>query len=287
MVVVPFELLLLSALATSPFTLASAQPIANDALSMNEIPQLQNQGQQQPLTPNQQPQQPIPSSQDPASSYRCYNGDPKSYPTSSQWLPYSTLWDLNRETILSANAGDVYLQHYIQVALDQVSAWHDIDPRFLLAILLQESKGDVNVECVGPEPRCGILHAYKGSRFDPASPQASITKMLVEGIKGGAQRGPGLLNLLNGKPKFAYVEVGDYFAVARAWNSGAVKEGDLDVLPPGKGRGRGEASFVNDVANRLMGWNGRGKGFEACGEEAKGTVDAQMEWYYPSFLADL
>ncbi|KAF2159564.1 hypothetical protein M409DRAFT_30039 [Zasmidium cellare ATCC 36951] len=287
MVMVPFELLLLSALATSPFTLASAQPIASDAPSINDIPLLHPPGQQQPLTPDDLPkQQPI-SSHDSASSYRCYNGDPKAYPPSSQWLSYSTLWDLNRETILSANGGDVYLQHYIQVALEEVSSSYDIDPRFLLAILLQESKGDVQTPCIGPEPRCGLLHAYKGSIFNAASPQASITKMLEEGIKGAAQRGPGLLDLLNGKPKFANVDVGDYFAVARAWNSGAVKEGDLDVLPPGKGRGRGEAGFVNDVANRLMGWNGRGKGFGACRGEEGRKRDAQMEWYYPSFLADL
>lgn len=269
MVKLPFEVLVLSALATTPLTQASAQPISPD-----HIQQILRPSDQQRLTPNPNPHQ------DSSSSYHCYKGDPKSYPPSSQWLPFSELWNLNRETILSANAGDTYLQHYIQSSLEKVSQEYNINPSYLLALLLQESHGDVTTSCTGPEPRCGLLHAYKGTTFNPSDPQASIEKMLREAVKGSALRGPGIHDLLIGKPKFANVEPGEWFAVARAWNSGRVKKGDMDWTPTRKG----SEGFVNDVANRLMGWDGTGRGFEGCKEK---VGDEGRELGFAGMLADL
>lgn len=287
MVAVPFELLLLSALATSPLTLASAKPIEKSTPSLNDLmPQIHSPSDQQRLTPDTHPPtNPPPRTSD--TSYKCYGPHPSTYPPPSSWLPFPTLWDLNRETILSANAGDVYIQHDIHTALLTVSTESNIDARFLLALLLQETSGRASTPCTGPTPRCGLLHSPKGSLFNPSHPYKSILRMLRDGVHGSARRGPGLHDLLIGKPKFAGVEVGDYWSVARAYESGEVREGDLEWVRRVSGKGKGERGFVNDVANRVMGWDGRGEGFEGCEAKRVEGEGRELEWYYPAFLADL
>lgn len=190
--------------------------------------------------------------------YRCYAGDLQNYPSPAEWLSWDMLWDLNREQILSSNRGDTYLQHYVQESILQVARDADVDPRFILAVVMQESKGFADTECVGTTPRCGIMHAPKGSRFDQSDARFSVERMIRDGVQGTAKRGPGLADLLKGRPRLANVPSGNWYALARAYNSGAVGK-YLDVVS------RGQPGYVNDIANRLQGWNGLWTGHKTCG----------------------
>jgi len=88
----------------------------------------------------------------------------------------------------------------------------------------------------------------------------------VQGTTSGGNEGaggPGLVHYLT--QDYAWVhnpKLGNPFTAARAYNSGSVVADDLD-------HGFGAtAAYVNDIANRLLGWGGDGSGspFDAkCG----------------------
>lgn len=79
--------------------------------------------------------------------------------------------------------------------------------------------------------------------------------MIVDGTQGTAA-GPGLVQLFNqqGQPT-----KGNLWNVLRAYNSGCVNYGNLSDGTSAT------ASYVSDVANRLLGWNGYGNGGSGCG----------------------
>ena len=190
--------------------------------------------------------------------YKCFAGDVQNYPSPEKWPSWEALWDVNREQVLSSNGGDTYLQHYIQEGVLQVASDTNTDARLILAVIMQETKGVADAQCIGAAPRCGIMQAAKGSSFVDSSAKSSVEAMIREGAQGSAKRGPGLSDLLKGKPRLANVPVGNPYAAARAYNSGEVGK-NLDVVS------RGQPGYVNDIANRLQGWNGMGKGFKICG----------------------
>lgn len=188
--------------------------------------------------------------------YRCYGGELSNYPSIEEWISWDALWDINREQILSSNGGDTYIQHYVQEAILQAERESNVDARLILAILMQESNGKASIDCV--RSKCGIMHASKGSSFDKEKPRESIVQMVYDGVVGRPRSGPSLATLLSGKPQMKNLAVGCPYGAARAYNSGSVKE-NLDDAGP-----KGQESYVNDVANRLLGWHGRGKCYEDC-----------------------
>ncbi|KAF7142172.1 hypothetical protein CNMCM5793_008680 [Aspergillus hiratsukae] len=143
----------------------------------------------------------------------------------------------------------------------EVSAAAKVDPRLILAVVMQESSGNVYVGCTNNNVQnCGLMQAYTGSvSFDPSNPQGSITQMIIDGTQGTALGG-GLVQWYN------YDNVGadtggNPYNVLRGYNSGSINFNDLDD-PQGA-----TASYVSDVANRLQGWNGNdAHGYRAaCG----------------------
>lgn len=200
---------------------------------------------------NETPKQPLAQQH-----YSCYGGELSNYPSVDEWLSWDALWNVNREQVLSSNGGDTYIQHYVQEAILQAERESNVDARLILAILMQESNGKASVDCV--RSKCGIMHASKGSSFDKEKPRESILQMVRDGVVGRPRSGPSLATLLSGKPRIKNLAAGCPYGAARAYNSGFVKE-SLDDAGP-----NGQESYVNDVANRLIGWNGRGKGYEDC-----------------------
>jgi hypothetical protein len=75
--------------------------------------------------------------------------------------------------------------------------------------------------------------------------------MIVDGTQGTSS-GDGLVQCLN--------QFGNHFEAARCYNSGSlgVTKSDLN------NGGVATASYVNDVANRLMGWVWGKGSFETC-----------------------
>lgn len=111
--------------------------------------------------------------------------------------------------------------------------------------------------------------SYNSHSFDASNPQDSILEMIREGVQGTTsggptgKGGPGYAQFLSGGLDWAAdPKPGNPYTAARAYNSGSVAEnGDLDEVKWGK---RG---YANDIAMRLVGWDGRGNGFKGCDEE--------------------
>ena len=78
--------------------------------------------------------------------------------------------------------------------------------------------------------------------------------MVVDGTQG-TPAGPGLVQLFNAGRRTG----GNLWNVLRGYNSGSI---NFDNLSDPVGA---TASYVSDVANRMLGWNGYGNGGTVCG----------------------
>lgn len=93
--------------------------------------------------------------------------------------------------------------------------------------------------------------------------------MIREGVQGATTGGPtghgepGYVQFLTHESsELGWVknpEAGNPYTAARAYNSGSVADdGNLDKVEwETKG-------YANDIADRLIGWDGHGNGFDAC-----------------------
>ncbi|KAF7194508.1 hypothetical protein HII31_04177 [Pseudocercospora fuligena] len=199
----------------------------------------------------------------PLHTYRCFDGTIADYPSPTHWLPFSELWNINREQILSSNGGNTYLQHYVHQAILNVSRESNIDARLILALVMGESRGKASSPCVGGNVlRCGILHASKGSLLAESESSESVVRMVREGIIGSPERGLGYAQLAQGKPAVASVTPGCPFMAANAYHSERLGQNADSVELDG--RDVEDARFVHDFANRLLGWDGRGDCFDKC-----------------------
>lgn len=108
--------------------------------------------------------------------------------------------------------------------------------------------------------------SYDSHSFDASKPRASILEMIHEGVQGTTSGGttgnggPGYVQILSGGLGWVNdPEPGNPYTAARVYNSGSVAaDGNLDGVK------WGTKSYANDIANRLLGWDGQGEGFKAC-----------------------
>jgi hypothetical protein len=141
-------------------------------------------------------------------------------------------------------------------AIDEVATATFVDHRFILAVIMQESKGCVraitsNYGVSNP----GLMQDHDGaSTCNPGSsgsaqaispcPADQISGMISDGT-AGTDAGEGLAGCLNtaqGSGAQAF------YQAARIYNSGSVDaSGDL-------GAGIATHCYASDIANRLMGW---------------------------------
>jgi len=130
-------------------------------------------------------------------------------------------------------------------AVQQVSLASLVDHRFVLATILQESTGCLATGATDNGVRNpGIMQSHAGGSFVGHAAardeqQASITRMVVDGVQGTAA-GDGLVQGVN--------RYGNIYEASRYYNSGVVDSSDLNA-----GLGA-TAAYVNDIANRMTGW---------------------------------
>ena len=139
----------------------------------------------------------------------------------------------------------------IQSAIQSVGSSSGVDPRFILAIVMQESNGCVrapttNYGVINP----GLMQSHDGSGscndgsvLDPC-PQSQITQMIEDGTEGTSS-GVGLKQLL---AQTGATDVSQYYKAARMYNSGSIAAGG------NLGAGVATHCYASDVANRLLGW---------------------------------
>jgi len=114
-----------------------------------------------------------------------------------------------------------------------------IDPRVILAMIMQESSGNVHVISTNNSVQNnGILQSHAGVSYSSADPADSIVQMIKDGILGTSS-GDGLVQTVT--------QNGGLWEGIRAYNSGSVDKSNLS-------NGLGStASYCSDVANRLTG----------------------------------
>lgn len=202
-----------------------------------------------------------------ADAYTNYTGDGSvaaGWPSRGAWATYEQLWQANAPLMLNscschrwgADTSATELQA-VRDAIDAVSVDAGLDRRFILAIVVQESKGCVRAPTtengvVNP----GLMQSHNGSgtcaepavRLDEVCSAETIEQMIREGTQG-TEDGDGLVQTLaeagatagNGTAQAFYV-------AARLYNSGSA---DLARLEDGI---TATACYASDVANRLTGW---------------------------------
>lgn len=181
------------------------------------------------------------------------------------------------QNIRSTGPGDSVEQAgQIRNAIQQVAEASLVDRRFILAVIMQESNGCVNV-ITTPNPdgivNPGLMQSDGGSSFvgnDASSDeqQASITQMVIDGTQGTGF-GNGLAQCKSLSQVVVYLhkgidelvginEFGDIYSAARCYNSGTVNSFDLNNAE------YATSSYVMDIANRMTGWLLAPERFSEC-----------------------
>lgn len=142
-----------------------------------------------------------------------------------------------------ASDGSTTLMPSIGSNLVSVGNESGIDPRILLAVLMQESSGNVApVTTYGRNRNTGMMQADNGSTFSLQDPERSIYLMIRDGAMGTGNCGACLANHIN-----QYGNIWDALAV---YNQGELGANLADLDQPGCCT----QHYVQVVANRLHGW---------------------------------
>jgi hypothetical protein len=214
-----------------------------------------------------------PSSSD--TSYKMFNGDgsvSQGWPAQSIWPSFDDLWAVNTPTLSAsctqfgtANNSPQELSD-LKTAIQNVGKSTSVDPRMILAIMMQESKGCVRVwttkySVANP----GLFQSHEGTGtcntgisnggppFPPGQisnpcPPSQINQMVQDGI-AGTSSGAGIQKLMAATPGN---DVNRYYRAARMYNSGSIAA-DGDLSSP---QSVATKCYASDVANRLLGFVG-------------------------------
>jgi hypothetical protein len=190
------------------------------------------------------------------SGRRSFQGDGSAgagWPQPNSWATFDNLWNANVATIgiscsqfsQANNSPDETNQ--LRSAILSVSQQSGVDARFILATVMQESKGCVRVwATTGSVRNPGLMQDHNGVHdcFNKnPCPNSEIVGMIQEGTQGTSS-GEGLQQILNRLSSSGAQKI---YQAARIYNSGSL---------PGDGNLSGNGatnSYVSDIANRLTG----------------------------------
>lgn len=195
--------------------------------------------------------------------YKFYtgSGSPSAgWPSQSDWIDFEGMWAANEPTIsmscteFEETNNSQKENAELKAALQSVGSAAGIDPRFVLAVVMQESKGCVRVDTtdngvVNP----GLMQSHDGTgTCNPGAPGApgknpcpasEITQMIKDGTEGTAS-GDGLKQTLS---QCTAEDLSQrYYQAATIYNSGN--------LPTNLDDNTATACYASDIANRLTGW---------------------------------
>lgn len=163
-------------------------------------------------------------------------------------------WGLN-QILISASCDNTEQETAdIKDSIQSIAKETGVDERFILAIVMQESKGCVRVHSTNNGVQnTGLMqsHAGKGSCNDGTSktspcPASTIRLMINDGT-AGTDAGDGLKQCFEAQTG---EDATKYYRAARTYNSGSVDaSGNL-------GQGGATHCYASDIANRVGGWAG-------------------------------
>jgi len=190
-------------------------------------------------------------------------GGAAGFPNTGQWVNFIDMFNNNKVLMFEScenngwgandsgeEVGEIFN------AIESVAAATLVDHRFILAIIMQESKGCVRVVTTtspdGTVRNPGLMQDHNGSNscfgVNPC-PQSTITGMVSDGTAGTAS-GDGLAATINeAQSQFGVTGAQAFYYAARIYNSGSLPD------PNNLGNGGGATNcYVSDIANRLTGW---------------------------------
>ncbi|RAL07946.1 uncharacterized protein BO97DRAFT_462245 [Aspergillus homomorphus CBS 101889] len=198
-------------------------------------------------------------------SYTMYTGDGSTgagWPAQSDWVSFENMWNANKATIgkscaqfgVADNSATETQELYN--AIQQVAETSHVDHRFILAVVMQESKGCVRAPTsTYSVSNPGLMQSYKGTgscnnggKVQNPCPKTEIVQMIKDGAIGTSDPdGFGLATLID---KAARSNAAGFYRAARMYNSGA-----WSIPSSGNLSGAGATScYASDIANRLTGW---------------------------------
>ncbi|CAG7951428.1 unnamed protein product [Penicillium nalgiovense] len=193
------------------------------------------------------------------------------WPSMSQWSEYETLWGLNQILIAASCDNSDDETSDINTSIKSVASETGVDPRFILAIVMQESKGCVRVHTTNNGVQnTGLMQSHAGegscnkdgSKTTPC-PSSMIKQMIKDGTAGTSQ-GDGLKQCYEAQTGG---ESAKYYKAARTYNSGSIDpSGNL-------GQGIATHCYSSDIANRVRGWAGD---VTECVESTIGTLTSAV-----------
>lgn len=194
-------------------------------------------------------------------TYKQYNGDGETsagWPSQSDWVSFDQMWTANMVDIsiscteFGQSNNSPQESADVKSAIQTIASQSGVDERFILAIMMQESKGCVrapttNYGVTNP----GLMQSHdgsgtcnSGSDVQNPCPQSEITQMIKDGTEGTSS-GAGLEQCIQ---QTDASDVSKYYKAARIYNSGSIpSSGDLGA--PGA-----TPCYASDIANRLTGW---------------------------------
>ncbi|KAF2161493.1 hypothetical protein M409DRAFT_69823 [Zasmidium cellare ATCC 36951] len=192
-------------------------------------------------------------------SYEAYKGDGSvsaGWPDQTDWIDFRNMWFINQNTLINKLCDNTPAETTnLYKAILQVSTSTSVDPRFILAVIMEESHGCVRVQSTSLSvTNPGLMQSYqgKGSCASPTllnpCPWSEIVQMINDGTAPNAA-GVDLKDLLGESNK---TDVSMYYIASRMYNSGKLSvgaDGELSV-------GGANACYAADIANRLRGYVG-------------------------------
>jgi hypothetical protein len=176
-------------------------------------------------------------------------------------------WGLNQILIAASCDNSDDETSDINTSIKSIASETGIDARFILAIIMQESKGCVRVHSTNNGVQnTGLMQSHagegscnNGSGMTTPCPSSMIKQMIKDGTAGTIQ-GDGLKQCYEAQ---SGGEAAKYYKAARTYNSGSIaSSGNL-------GQGGATHCYASDIANRVRGWAGD---MSECTEATIGTV---------------
>lgn len=196
-----------------------------------------------------------------ADIYQTYtgNGDSPPWPSMDSWVSTFDTMFTNNIAIMNTSCtqwgapnNSPQETQDIQNGVQQIANETNVDSRFILAIMLQESLGCVRAPTTnGGVTNPGLMQSHDGSgscnnneNIQTPCPDDEIIQMIHDGV-AGTSSGNGLVQCL---AQAGTSDVSKYYKAARIYNSGSIAaSGDL-------GTGVATHCYASDIANRLTGW---------------------------------
>ena len=182
-----------------------------------------------------------------AGGYQNFKGDGSTgagWPDKTAWIDFETAFSNNKPTMLTSDSEDEV--NKIKDSINSVSASTGVQKEFILAVIIQESRGDVRVGSTAVDHlNPGLMQSHQGVDCigQTPCPDSVITQMIQDGT-GGTSSGDGLKQGLSGSQAI------DVYKAARIYNSGSLDPtGDLAA-------NGATPCYSSDIANRLIGFLG-------------------------------